>query len=83
MEQIYQTIQIENEQLVKALAFVEKQLEMAVGKQSINYHDLFYSSLIHTRHHSISHITITVEKEQVNAMYLDFKQHYDVQQRDS
>jgi hypothetical protein len=26
---------------------------------------------------------ILVEKEQVNAMYLDFKQHYDVQQRDT
>ncbi|CDW85959.1 UNKNOWN [Stylonychia lemnae] len=48
MDPMYQSMQEENENLVKALAYLEKQLEMTL-----------------------------IEKDQINALHLDFKAHYD------
>jgi len=64
----------ENDNLTKALAFLEKQLEMTVSKY-FPLKPLFNHWSVHQTIYSHNALYI-VEKDQLNALHLDFKNHY-------
>lgn len=57
-------LQNENEDLKKALSAIEKHLEMTLGKFKIIMSLLIFNLVI-------------VEKDQINALYDDFRVHYE------